>query len=96
MPKYLIERQLPGAGSLHPDELAEIARTSNEVLSGMAGRAQWLHSYVVDDAIMCVYVADGPESIREHAQCGGFPVTAIHRVVDVIDPTTAEREAVLS
>lgn len=96
MPKYVIQRELPGAGSLRPEELAGIARTSNEVLSGMAGRAQWLHSYVLDDAIMCVYVADGPESIREHAQCGGLPVTAIHRVAEVIDPTTAEREAVPS
>lgn len=93
MPKYLIERELPGAGSLTDAQLAEIAGTSNAVLEGMAGRAQWVQSYVSDDRITCVYVAESPEAVREHAQAGGFPVTAIHRIVDVIDPTTADRVA---
>ena len=91
MPKYVIERELPGAGSLSPEELAAISARSNEVLTGLHGRAQWLHSYVADDRIICLYVADGPEAIREHGRTGPFPVTALHRVVEVIDPTTAER-----
>ena len=90
MPRYLIERELPGAGALSPAELQGIAKTSNELLTGMAGRAQWVQSYVTDDAITCVYVADNPESLREHASCGGFPVTTIRLVAEVIDPTTAE------
>ncbi len=94
MPKYVIERELPGAGDLGADELASIAAKSNEVLAGMGGRAQWVQSFVTDDRIICVYVADSPEAIREHGRCGGFPVTNIHRVVQVIDPTTAERATV--
>jgi hypothetical protein len=90
MPKYVIERELPGAGALSPDELAAIACRSNEVLSGMNGRAQWLHSYVTEDRIICVYVAEDPEAVREHGRSGPFPVTAIRRVVAVIDPTTPE------
>jgi hypothetical protein len=90
MPKYIIERELPGAGDLRPDELAAIACRSNEVLAGMHGRAQWLHSFVTDDRIICLYIADDPEAVREHGRIGPFPVTAIHRVVAVIDPTTAE------
>jgi hypothetical protein len=91
MPKYVIERELPGAGAMSSEELAAIACRSNTVLSGMNGRAQWLHSYVTDDRIICVYVADDPEAVREHGRIGPFPVTAIHRVVEVIDPTTADK-----
>ena len=94
MPKYIIERELSGAGSLSPEELTAIACRSNEVLAGMRGRAQWLHSFVTDDRIICLYVADDPEAIREHGRTGPFPVTAIHRVVEVIDPTTAEMSSV--
>jgi hypothetical protein len=90
MPRYLIERELPGAGQLSPAELQGIAVTSNQVLAGMAGRAQWVHSYVTEDAITCVYVADSPEAVREHATAGGFPVTGIRQVSGVIDPTTAQ------
>ena len=90
MPKYVIERELPGAGALTADELQGISQKSVEVLAGMAPRAQWLQSYVADDRLFCVYIADDPEAVREHARCGGFPVTAIHRVGRVIDPTTAE------
>jgi hypothetical protein len=90
MPQYLIERELPGAGALSAAELHDIARQSNEVLAGMGGRAQWVQSFVTDNAITCVYVADNPESIREHGDCGGFPVTNIRNVVRVIDPTTGE------
>jgi len=88
MPRYLIERELPHAGRLSADELAAIAENSNHVLAGMAGRAQWVQSYVTDDAITCVYVADCPESVREHAAAGGFPVTEIRQVRTTIDPTT--------
>jgi hypothetical protein len=94
MPKYVIERELPGAGSLSSEELAAISCRSNEVLAGMHGRAQWLHSYVTDDRIICLYVADDPEAIREHGRIGPFPVTAIRRVVEVIDPTSAEAATV--
>ena len=89
MPRYLIERELPGAGRLSAEELQGIAAKSNEVLAGMAGRAQWVQSFVSDDAITCHYIADSPETIREHAACGGFPVTAVRRIDTVIDPLTA-------
>lgn len=90
MPKYLIERELAGAGQLTDDELCAVSQKSNDVLATMAPRAQWLQSYVTDDKLFCVYVADDPEAIREHATKGGFPVTAIHQVGAVIDPTTGE------
>ena len=90
MPKYVIERDLPGAGKLTADELQGISQKSVEVLDGMAGRAQWLETYVTDDKLYCVYIADSEESVREHGECGGFPVTAISHVATTIDPTTAE------
>ena len=88
MPRYLIERELPGAGTLTADELHGIAKKSNEVLAGMGGRAHWVESYVTDDAITCVYIADSPEAVREHAAAGGFPVTGIREIGRVIDPLT--------
>lgn len=90
MPKYVIERDLPGAGNLPGAELCAISQKSNEVLATMAPRAQWLQSYVTDDKLFCVYLADDPETVREHAAKGGFPVTAVHRVSAVIDPSTGE------
>jgi hypothetical protein len=90
MPKYLIERELPRARSLTHEKVPYISQKAGEVRTGLAPRAQWLHSYVVDDHIFCVYLADDPEAVREHGRCGGFPVTSIHRVRRVIDPTTAE------
>jgi hypothetical protein len=90
MPRYLIERELPGAGQLTADDLHGIAKKSNEVLAGMGGRAHWVESYVTDDAITCVYIADNAETVREHATCGGFPVTTIREVGRVIDPQTGE------
>lgn len=90
MPRYLIERELPAAGGLDVEALQGIARKSNEVLAGMAGRAHWVESYVTDEAITCVYIAESPEAVREHASCGGFPVTAIREIRSVIDPATAE------
>jgi uncharacterized protein DUF4242 len=90
MPRYLIEREIPGAGRLTADELHAISAKSNQVLAGMAGRAQWVHSYVTDNAITCVYLAENAEAVREHADCGGFPVTGIREVAAVIDPATGE------
>lgn len=90
MPKYLIERTIPGAGGLSDQQLADISRTSVNVLARMDGRAQWIQSYVADDKIVCIYLATDPEAIREHGAAGGFPVDAIHRVVTMIDPATAE------
>jgi hypothetical protein len=90
MPRYLIERELPGAGKLTSKELHDISATSNGVLAGMAGRAQWVESYVTDDAITCVYVAESPEAVREHALAGGFPCTEIREIGSVISPSTGE------
>jgi hypothetical protein len=88
MRRYVIERSIPGAGTLSGDELHDITTTSNGVLAGMGSRAQWLHSYVTDDKIYCVYLADDEASVREHAQKGGFPADSVARVHAVIDPAT--------
>lgn len=92
MPKYLIERELLGAGALSPDSLQGISRTSCGVLREMGPQIQWVHSYVTGDKITCLYIAPDEESIREHARRGGFPVTRVLRVASVIDPATAEVE----
>jgi hypothetical protein len=89
MPRYLIERELPGAGQLTDEEVQAISQKSNDVLSTMAGRAQWVQSYVTDNAITCVYIAESPEAVREHAAAGGFPVTNVREVGRVIDPMSA-------
>lgn len=94
MPKYVIERRIPGAGNMSQDQLRDIAAKSNGVLREMRQESkeiQWLYSYVSRDAIHCVYIAANDALIREHAACGGFPADAIHQVVETIDPTTAER-----
>jgi Protein of unknown function (DUF4242) len=90
MPKYVIEREIPGAGSLSDEEIQGISETSNRVLTGMPD-VQWVHSYVVDDKIFCVYVAPDAERIRQHAKEGGFPANAVHEVARTIDPTTGGR-----
>jgi hypothetical protein len=90
MPKFVIEREVPGAGKLSQRELQAISQKSCGVLSGMGPRIQWMHSYVTDDRIYCVYVAPDEETVREHAQQGGFPANRISRILSVIDPTTAE------
>jgi hypothetical protein len=90
MPKYVIERELPGAGNLSPGELRAIAQRSNEVLYSLGPRIQWVQSYVVDDKLYCVYNAPSPEMVLEHAKCGGFPANRVSRVRAMIDPTTAE------
>ena len=90
MPKFVIERNLPGAGNLSSDELHTISAKSNQVLADMAPRAQWLHSYVTPDKLYCVYIADDEKAVREHAECGGFPANVISQVGTTIDPTTGE------
>lgn len=89
MQRYLIERELPGAGKLSDDEIAGISAKSNEVLAGMGGRAHWVESYVTDDAITCVYIAESEDAVREHAAAGGFPVTNVRAIGRVIDPLSA-------
>src|SRR5262245_33135101 len=87
--KYVIERDLPGAGKLSPADLQAIARKSNGVLASMGPNIQWVESYVTGDKIYCVYRADSEEAIRKHAAAGGFPANRISRVSTIIDPTSA-------
>ncbi|HEY0546887.1 MAG TPA: DUF4242 domain-containing protein [Pyrinomonadaceae bacterium] len=90
MPKYIIEREIPGAGNLTTEELQNISQKSCNVLRGMGPQIQWVQSYVTGDKVYCVYIAPNAEMIREHAQQGGFPANSIAEVKSVIDPTTAE------
>lgn len=90
MPKYLIERELPGAGKLSPKDLQGIAQKSCSVLNRLGPQIQWKESYVTADKIYCVYVAPNEEMVREHARQGGFPANRISEITTVIDPTTAE------
>ena len=90
MPKYLIERQIPGAGQLTPQQLQAISQKSCGVLGELGSSIQWLQSYVTADTIHCVYIAPNEDLVREHARQGGFPANRVMRVVTVIDPTTAE------
>jgi hypothetical protein len=90
MPKFVIERSISGAGNLSSEDLHGISKTSNGVLAEMAPKVQWQHSYVTDDKIYCVYIADDADSVREHAKRGGFPADSVARVASVIDPTTGE------
>lgn len=92
MPKFLIERELPGAGRLTDGELKGIARKSCDVLHALGPDIQWVHSYVTADKIYCVYIAADADIVREHARCGGFPANTVVEVHTMIDPTTAERE----
>ena len=94
MPKYVIERDLPGAGQLTANQLQDIARKSCEVLHALGPDIQWVQSYVTEDKIYCVYIAPDMEIIREHARCGGFPANRISIVHSGIDPTTAEPASV--
>jgi hypothetical protein len=90
MPKFVIEREIPKAGSLSPDQLQAISQKSCGVLQEMGTQIQWVQSYVSDDKIYCIYVAPDEEAVRKHAQQGGFPANRISRIRSVIDPTTAE------
>ena len=90
MPKYVIERDLPGAGSLSAAQLSGISQKSCGVLSALGPQIQWVHSYVTGDKIYCVYIAPNEEMVRKHAEMGGFPANRISEVKTMIDPTTAE------
>ncbi len=90
MPKYVIERELPGAGKLSADELKAISQTSCGVLSKLGQSIQWLESFVTEDKIYCVYTAPNKELIKEHAVQGGFPANRIEEVKNMISPVTAE------
>lgn len=90
MPKFVIERGLPGAGSLTADEVHTVGAKSNEVLADMAPRAQWVTSYVTSDKVYCVYIAEDEDALREHADRVGVPASAINEVTSVLDPTSGE------
>ena len=90
MPKYVIEREIPGAGNLSPQELQAVSQKSCSVLQNLGPQIQWLQSYVTGDKIYCIYVAPNEEVIREHASQGGFPANRVSEIKTVIDPTTAE------
>ncbi len=90
MPKYVIEREIPGAGKLSDQELQAISQKSCGVLNQMGPQIQWIQSYVTDDKIYCVYIAPNEEMVREHARQGGFPANRVSAVKLMIDPTTAE------
>lgn len=90
MPKFVIEREIPGAGTLSPADLQTISQKSCGVLSKMGPTIQWLHSYVTDDKLYCVYIAPDEAAVREHAAQGGFPAHRVSRLVTMIDPTTSE------
>jgi hypothetical protein len=90
MPKFVIEREIPGAGQLSPAQLQAISQKSCGVLNELGPQVQWIHSYVTDDKIYCVYIAPNADAVREHATRGGFPANQVSRVREIIDPTTAE------
>lgn len=90
MPKYIIEREIPGAGSLAPQDLQVISQKSCGVLNNMSARVQWQESYITDDKVYCIYIAPDEAAVRAHAEQGEFPANRISRIKTVIDPTTAE------
>jgi len=90
MPKYVIEREIPGAGNMSPQELQGASQKSCSVLRNLGPQIQWVESYVTADKLYCVYIAPNEEMIREHAQQGGFPANRISEIKTMIDPTTAE------
>lgn len=90
MPKFVIERDIPGAGKLSPEQLQAISQTSCGVLRELGPQIQWLQSYVTDDKVYCVYIAPDKDTVLRHAQMGGFPANRVSEVRVMIDPTTAE------
>jgi uncharacterized protein DUF4242 len=91
MPKYIIEREIPGAGKLSADELRGVAEKSCSVLQRLGPQIQWVQSYVTGDKVYCVYIAPSEDLVRKHAQEGGFPANKISEIKTVIDPATAEK-----
>lgn len=90
MPKYVIERDIPGLGKMSPQEIQAVSQKSCSILQKLGPQIQWLHSYATADKLYCVYIAPNEEMIREHAKQGGFPANRISQVKQIIDPTTAE------
>lgn len=90
MPKFVIEREIPGAGKLAPEELKAISQKSCAVLSSLGPRVQWLESFVTDDKVYCIYIAPDEAAVRQHATLGGFPANSVLQVRRMIDPTTSE------
>jgi hypothetical protein len=90
MPKFVIEREIPEAGKLSPAQLQAISQTSCGVLRELGPTIQWIHSYVTDDKIYCIYIAPDEETVRKHAQMGGFPANRVSQIRSIIDPATAE------
>ncbi len=90
MPKYVIEREIPGAGNLSAEELQSVSQKSCDVLQEMGPEIQWVQSFVTGDKLYCIYIAPNAEMVTEHAKKGGFPANSIAKVVTMIDPTTAE------
>ena len=90
MPKFLIERNIPGAGKLSPEQLQSISQKSCSVLRSLGPQIQWIQSYVTDDKITCIYIAPDEATVREHASQGGFPADAVLQIRAIIDPTTSE------
>jgi hypothetical protein len=90
MPKFVIERELAGAGGLTEEDLRSISQKSNKVIRDLGPEIHWLHSYVTDDKIYCVYVAPDEDIIYEHARCGGFPANKVTRIAAEIDPSTGD------
>jgi len=91
MPKFVIEREIPNAGKLSPQDLKTISQKSCGVLSKLGPQIQWVQSYVTNDKIYCVYIAPNEGMVREHARLGGFPANRISKIKTIIDPTTAEK-----
>ncbi|WP_332019966.1 DUF4242 domain-containing protein [Kaistella sp.] len=90
MPKYVIEREIPGAGNLSPEELKAISQKSCGVINQMGPQIQWVQSYVTNDKVYCIYNAPNEDTIREHAAQGGFPANSVSKITSIIDPVTAE------
>ncbi|NJD90262.1 MAG: DUF4242 domain-containing protein [Geobacter sp.] len=90
MPKYVIEREIPGAGAIPPADLKNISQKSCSVLQGLGPQIQWVQSYVTDNKIYCIYIAPNKELVMKHAEQGGFPANSISEIHTIIDPTTAE------
>jgi hypothetical protein len=90
MPKYVIEREIPGIGASNAEQLKAIAQKSCGVLLKMGAEIEWVHSYVTGDKVYCVYIAPNPEMVYEHAKQSGFPANVVNRVSSIIDPVTAE------
>jgi len=89
MKKFLIERKLPGAGNMTPEELQEVSKISVAVISVLGKRYSWLHSFITEDKIYCIHEAENEDDIREHAKCGNLPINSIEEIKAVIDPATA-------